>query len=89
MSLVPFLFEMFLEQKIETGQSNKITLGPNHVALTLQKGEPGLEWQSIEAGDLDREQKQQRRQQAELETQQWHQSNEEAVRGTFLQRLNY
>lgn len=83
MSLVPFIFEMFLEHKIETDQSNKITFGPNHVAMTLRKAEPELEWQCIEAADLSREQKQQRRQQAELETQQWHQSNEASIIGLF------
>jgi len=79
--LPPFIFELFLAEKIESGEANKVTFGANQVTLTLTKKEPGLEWRSIEEAGLDKEQKHQWRRNAEIEEQNWHKNRDAHIKG--------
>jgi hypothetical protein len=84
MSISPFLFEMFLAEKIEGGQSHKVTFGPNHVTFSLKKSVPEVEWKTIEVCDLDRDQKQLRRTEAEQEERHWFKEHDAATKGAFM-----
>ncbi|XP_059490911.1 dynein axonemal assembly factor 4-like [Neocloeon triangulifer] len=76
-SLPPFIFELFLSEKIKVDDV-KVTYGSNHVTFTLPKEDTGKEWTTIETVGLDKEKKQKWRSDAELEQHEWHKNRDEA-----------